>query len=77
MGDVRYRGRSGLIRPLADVALRPLRRLLSKDAAPAVHLLNFVSPSLLRDFFRRRKLKHLSANLGHPAVRNAQTARSA
>jgi hypothetical protein len=26
---------------------------------------------------RRHKLKHLSANLGHAAVRNPQTARSA
>jgi hypothetical protein len=32
---------------------------------------------VLRDFFRRRKLKQLSANMGHAAVRNPQTARSA
>jgi hypothetical protein len=58
--------------------VRSMVETVSKDDAPAAHLLYFVSPFLAAGLhLAANKLKQLSANLGHAAVRNPQTARSA
>jgi hypothetical protein len=58
--------------------VRSMVETLSKDDAPAAHLLILCGTiPCCETSLGSHKLKQLSANLGHAAVRNPQTARSA